>query len=136
MASTLNVQEQVLSVYKKTLISASRNHPTGLSDVDWIAALKSKRQHPEEYMQHRAVLVFFFAITTAVSGSTPQRNAHTALEGHISGSGGQLVGTWRLISRVVRLEDGTAVQEGLGTTPKRLFNIRLKRAHGCATLET
>jgi hypothetical protein len=69
-------------------------------------------------MRHRAVLVLLIAIATAVSGSTQQRNAHTVLQGAISGSGGQLVGTWRLISRVVRLEDGTAVQEGLGTTPK------------------
>jgi len=69
-------------------------------------------------MRHRAVLVLLFAISTAVSGSTQQRSAPTVLQGAISGSGGQLVGTWRLISRVVRLEDGTAVQEGLGTTPK------------------
>jgi len=68
-------------------------------------------------MRHRAVLVFLFAISTAVSGST-QKNAHTILQGAIPGSGGQLVGTWRLISRVVRLEDGAAVQEGLGTTAK------------------
>jgi Lipocalin-like domain len=68
-------------------------------------------------MRHRAVLVFLFAISTAVSGFTQQRNAHTTLHGDVSGSGGQLVGTWRLISRVVRLENGTAVQEGLGTTP-------------------
>ena len=69
-------------------------------------------------MRHRAVLVFLFAISTAVSGSSPRRNAHTTLQGDISASGRQLVGTWRLITRVVRLEDGTAVQEGLGTTPK------------------
>jgi hypothetical protein len=69
-------------------------------------------------MWHRAVLVLLLAISAAVSGSTPQRNAGTTLQGEISSSGGQLVGTWRLISRVVRLEDGTAVQEGLGTTPK------------------
>src|SRR6266849_10399061 len=83
-------------------------------NVDRIAALKPKRRHGEENMRHRAILVLLFAIATAVSGSTQQRNGHT----DISGSGGQLVGTWRLISRVVRLEDGTAVQEGLGTTPK------------------
>jgi hypothetical protein len=69
-------------------------------------------------MWHRAVLLLLLAISAAVSGSTPQRNAGTTLQGEISSSGGQLVGTWRLISRVVRLEDGTAVQEGLGTTPK------------------
>jgi Lipocalin-like domain len=69
-------------------------------------------------MRHRAVLVFLFAISAAVSWSTQPRNADAALQAEISGSGGQLVGTWRLISRVVRLEDGTTVQEGLGTTPK------------------
>ena len=69
-------------------------------------------------MRHRAVLVLLFAIAAAVSGSTHQRNARAILQGDISGSGGQLVGTWRLISRVVRLEDGNAVKEGHGTTPK------------------
>ena len=87
-------------------------------NVDKIAAPEPKRRHAEENMRHRAVLVLLFAISTAVSGSTQQRNAHAILQGDISGSGGQLVGTWRLISRVVRLEDGTAIQEGLGTTPK------------------
>jgi hypothetical protein len=62
--------------------------------------------------------VFLFAILTAASGSTQQRNAHPTLRGDVSGSGGDLVSTWRLISRVARLEDGTAVQESLGTTPK------------------
>ena len=72
-------------------------------------------------MRHRAVLVLLIAasaVSTAVSWSTQQRSARTVLQGAISSSGGQLVGTWKLISRVVRLEDGTAVQEGLGTTPK------------------
>jgi hypothetical protein len=69
-------------------------------------------------MRHRVVHVVLFAVSTAVSGSTPQRNAHTTLQGDVSGRRGQLVGTWRLISRVVRLENGTAVGEGLGTTPK------------------
>ena len=69
-------------------------------------------------MGHRAVLVLLFAISTVVSGSTQQKNAHTTSPGDISGSGGLLVGTWRLVSRAVTLEDGTAVQDpGLGTTP-------------------
>ena len=69
-------------------------------------------------MGHRAVLVLLFAVSAVVSGSTQQRNAHTTSPGDTSGTGRQLVGTWRLISRVVRLEDGTAVQDpGLGTTP-------------------
>jgi hypothetical protein len=85
---------------------------------DRISALKSKLRHAEENMRRGAVLVFLFAISTAVSGSTQQGNAHTTLQGDVSVSGRELVGTWRLISRVVRLEDGTAVQEDLGTTPK------------------
>src|SRR6202790_3969898 len=69
-------------------------------------------------MQHRAVLVLLFAIAVAVSGSTQQRNARTTSPNGISGRDEQLVGTWRLISRVVTLEDGTAVQDpGLGKTP-------------------
>jgi len=69
-------------------------------------------------MRHGAVLVFLFAISTAVPGSPQQRNAQTTLQVDVSRSGGELLGTWRLISRVARLEDGTAVQESLGTTPK------------------
>src|SRR5260370_6883425 len=68
-------------------------------NVDRIAALKPKRRHGEENMRHRAILVLLFAIATAVSGSTQQRNGHT----DISGSGGQLDATWRLISRFFRL---------------------------------
>ena len=69
-------------------------------------------------MQHRAVLGLLFAISAVVWGSTPHGNPHITLQGDTSGGRGQLVGTWRLISRVVRLEDGTAVQDpGLGKTP-------------------
>ena len=69
-------------------------------------------------MQRRAVLALLFAISAVVSGSAQQRNAHAALQGDISSGGRQLVGTWKLISRVVRSEDGTAVQDpGLGKTP-------------------
>ncbi len=60
-------------------------------------------------MGHRAILGLLFAISAVVRASTPQENSR---------GGGQLVGTWRLISRVVRMEDGTAVQDpGLGKTP-------------------
>jgi hypothetical protein len=70
-------------------------------------------------MRYRTVLAFLFAISTAVLGSTQQRNASSTPQAGVSGSGGQLVGTWRLISRVIRLEDGTAVQDpGLGSAPK------------------
>jgi hypothetical protein len=66
----------------------------------------------EKNMGQRAVLGLLFAISAVVCGSTSGGSSHT------SGRGGHLVGTWRLISRVVTLEDGTAVQEpGLGKTP-------------------
>jgi hypothetical protein len=67
-------------------------------------------------MRHRTVLALLCAILTAALGSrgTPSRP-----QGGVSARGGQLVGTWRLISRVIRLEDGTAVQDqGLGSAPK------------------
>lgn len=69
-------------------------------------------------MGQRAVLGFLFAISAVIWGPTPPGNSRTTPQGDTSAGGGQLVGTWRLISRVVRLEDGTAVQDpGLGKTP-------------------
>jgi len=69
-------------------------------------------------MGQRAVLGLLFAVSVVAWGSTPQENSHTRPQADISGGAGELVGTWRLISRVVRLEDGTAVQDpGLGKTP-------------------
>ena len=69
-------------------------------------------------MGQRTVLGLLFAVSVVAWGSTPQDNSHTRPQADISGGAGELVGTWRLISRVVRLEDGTAVQDpGLGTTP-------------------
>jgi len=66
-------------------------------------------------VQHRAGIVLLFAISAGVSEYTQQR-AHLTSRGDISGT--ELVGTWRLISRVVALEDGTAVHDaGLGKTP-------------------
>jgi Lipocalin-like domain len=68
-------------------------------------------------MRQCAVLGLLFAISAVVWGSTPQGNSHTKPQADISG-GGQLVGTWKLISRAVRLENGTAAQDpGLGKTP-------------------
>jgi hypothetical protein len=82
-------------------------------------------------MGHRAVLGLLFAISAVVCGSTSGGSSHT------TGGGGHLVGTWRLVSRVVTLEDGTAVQDpGLGKTPLRLFDLRLQWAHGGTTHET
>jgi hypothetical protein len=70
-------------------------------------------------MRPRAVFVLLVAISTVVSGSTQQRNAHATSPGDISGTRGQLVGAWRLISRVVSWEDGTPVQDpDLGATPR------------------
>src|SRR5262249_5308783 len=81
-----------------------------------IKVLKPKR-HAEENVGNRVALVILFAISALLSGSTLQRNADTILQAEVSDSGRQLVGTRRLISRVVRLDDGTAVQEpGLGTS--------------------
>ncbi len=68
-------------------------------------------------MWHRAGLLLLFAISAVVSGSIQQDTPHPNSPRDISGNR-ELAGTWRLISRVVRLADGTAVQEGLGTTPK------------------
>jgi len=69
-------------------------------------------------MQHRAALVLLFAVSAVGSGSTQQRHPPTALQANISAGAKQLVGTWRLVSRVVTLEDGTPVQDpGLGKTP-------------------
>lgn len=68
-------------------------------------------------MGYRAVLVLFLAMSAIVSGSTQQKNSHASSRGDVSRRR-ELVGTWRLVSRVVRLEDGTAVQDpGLGKTP-------------------
>ena len=69
-------------------------------------------------MWHRLVLVLLFAISAVVSRSAQQTKAYTTLQDDISGVGRQLVGTWRLVSRVVTSEDGTVVQDaGLGKTP-------------------
>jgi hypothetical protein len=68
-------------------------------------------------MGQRAVLGLLFAISALVWGSAPKDNADAKPQADPSG-GVQLVGTWRLISRVVRLADGSAVQDpGLGKTP-------------------
>jgi len=69
-------------------------------------------------MGHRAVVGLLFAISAVVGGATPQGNSRASLQSDVAGRRGQLVGTWRLVSRVVSLEDGTTVQDpGLGKTP-------------------
>jgi len=69
-------------------------------------------------MRCRAAVGLLFVISAVVSESSQQRNADATLPNRSSGSGGKLVGTWRLISRVVTLEDGTVIRDpGLGKTP-------------------
>jgi len=69
-------------------------------------------------MGHRAVLGLLLAVSAIVCESTPEGNAQPKPQADISGGARQLVGTWRLTSRVVTLEDGTVAQDsGLGKTP-------------------
>jgi hypothetical protein len=66
----------------------------------------------------RIGLALLFALTIAVPGGTQQKNAPSTSQGGVHASRAQLVGTWKLISRAVKLEDGTAVQDqGLGGAP-------------------
>jgi hypothetical protein len=68
---------------------------------------------------HRIGLALLLALSTAVPGGTQQKNAPSTSPGGVYASRAQLVGTWKLISRAVKLEDGTAVQDqGLGSAPK------------------
>ena len=68
---------------------------------------------------HRIGLGLLFALSTAVPGGTQQKNAPATSQGGVYASRAQLVGTWKLISRTVKLEGGTAVQDqGLGSAPK------------------
>ena len=70
-------------------------------------------------MRYRIVLAFLFVLFTAFLGVAEQKNASATSRADVSGGRGQLVGTWRLISRVVTLEDGTAVHDqDLGSAPK------------------
>ena len=70
-------------------------------------------------MRHGTVLVFLFAISTAVSGSTRQRKAPHNLASRCLPQRGR-IGRYNGGSspELLGLEDGTAVQEGLGKTPK------------------
>jgi hypothetical protein len=70
-------------------------------------------------MQHRAVLVLLLTISAAVFSGPLNRGMLLQLrQNGTSGGEGQIVDTWRLISRVVTSEDGTPVQDpGLGKTP-------------------
>ena len=68
---------------------------------------------------HRIGLALLLALTTAVPGDTQQKNAPVTSQGGLYASRAQLVGTWKLISRAVKLEDGTAVQDqGFASAPK------------------
>jgi hypothetical protein len=69
-------------------------------------------------MRNHAVSVLLVAMSAVVFGSAQPRNAHAPSQSDASSGAKQLVGIWRLVSRVVRLGDGTAVQDpGLGKTP-------------------
>lgn len=69
-------------------------------------------------MRLRAVAVILFVFSSVIFGSPHRNDVHTS-QRSTSGDGGQLVGTWKRVSRAVSLEDGTVVQDtGLGKTPK------------------
>ena len=83
-----------------------------------VGAIGRDDSHAEDCMRHHAVSVLLVAMSAVVFGSAQPRNAHARSQSDASIGAKQLVGTWRLVSRVVRLEDGTAVQDpGLGKTP-------------------
>ena len=68
---------------------------------------------------HRIGLALLLALSTAGPGGTQPKNAPLTSQGGVYASRAQLIGTWKLISRAVKLEDGTAVQDqGLGNAPK------------------
>jgi Lipocalin-like domain len=69
-------------------------------------------------MKHRAILVVLVTASVVISGVAQQRNADTSLERDSPHLQSQLIGTWRLISRVVTTADGIVVRDpGLGAAP-------------------
>lgn len=69
-------------------------------------------------MGQRAVLGLLVAVSMSVWGAVPEGNSPMNPQVDAAGAARDLVGTWRLVSRVVTLEDGTAVQDaGLGKAP-------------------
>jgi hypothetical protein len=70
-------------------------------------------------MTNRAILGSLLIIFCGSLGSPQLGDAQTPPQGDIAGGRRPLVGTWSLVSRVVRLEDGTVIQDpGLGKAPK------------------
>jgi hypothetical protein len=66
-------------------------------------------------MRYCAILVVLVTASVVTSGAAQQRNADRTVERDSPHLQSQLVGTWRLISRVVTTEDGTVVRDpGLG----------------------
>jgi hypothetical protein len=66
----------------------------------------------------RAILVVLVTASVVISGVAQQRNADTSLERDSPQLQSQLIGTWRLISRVVTTADGIVVRDpGLGAAP-------------------
>jgi len=72
----------------------------------------------EKNMRHRAILVVLVTASVVTSVPAQQSNADATVERGSPHLQSQLVGTWRLISRVVTTEDGTVVRDpGLGAAP-------------------
>jgi hypothetical protein len=69
-------------------------------------------------MRNHNVSMLLGLLAAAVSCFSQQEPAQVTQP--VNGNGpGQLVGSWRLVSRIVRLEDGTLVNDsGLGPTPR------------------
>jgi Lipocalin-like domain len=93
-------------------------HPIVTPREMWIGArLKLDTTARAEKYYGAAYSSWAFLCCISLSWGGLFENSHINPRAHGSGAR-QLVGTWRLISRVVRLEDGTAVQDaGLGKTP-------------------
>jgi hypothetical protein len=53
-------------------------------------------------MQHRAALVLLLAMSAVGSGSTEHRHPPTGLQANIAGGARQLVGTWKLVFKLLR----------------------------------
>jgi hypothetical protein len=103
------------------------DHSIAAGDVEYptLRPVRSGQSHGSEAettdgenMRHRAILVVIVTASVVISGTAQQRNADASSEQDSSPLQSQLVGTWRLISRVVTTRDGTVVRDpGLGAAP-------------------
>ena len=72
-------------------------------------------------MRHLLMLGILVTMSAVILATTQQRNPDTSSEQDRTRPLNQLVGTWRLISRVVTTGDGTVVRDpGLGAAPMDL----------------